>query len=328
MAIIKVGLKRAEKSQGQNPTGQKVYLVGSDTKISDDIDTILDASYLGGSAVPAYNDLWSIDTTINLRVDTKRASAWDEEEGTQEGYWWVVTINYAVPEINSNQNDEDPRNRDWLWSKTNEKSERVLVSSLFDTSDYVYPEAGADQMVNLSAGDAITNTAFEPPEGGVVGPVSNGVITLSKYIDSASDVGPASFALLDAFIDTLNDADFTLLGITYGKWELYMDDISYEPVNENGYDVIKIVFRIIVDTRKTHVFTFPSAGYNQIVNGKKVPAFYSGGASPNSPRLLDGTGAVIPEPVSAPFISTPYLVSAGRNPLADWSTLNLPNAIP
>lgn len=328
MAIIKVGLKRAEKSQGQNPTGQKVYLVGSDTKISDDIDAILDASYLGGDAVPSYNDLWSVDTTVNLRVDNKRAMSWDEEEGTQEGYWWVVTVNYAIPDINSNQNAEDPRDRDWLWSKTNEKSERNLVSSLFDTAGYVYPEAGVDQMVNLASGDAITNTAFEPPEGGVAGPVSNGVITLSKFIDTASDVGPASFQALDAYIDTLNDAAVDLLGINYNKWELYMDDISYEPVNENGFDVIKIVFRIIVDTRKTHVFTFPSAGYNQIVNGKKVPASYPGGESPTNPRLLDDNGAVIPDPVAPPFISTPYLVSAGRNPLADWSTLTLPTSIP
>ena len=331
MAIIKVGLKRAEKSQGQNPTGQKVYLVGSDTKISDNVDDILDASYLGGDAVPGYDQLWSLDFTNNLRVESKRAMAWDEEEGTQEGYWWIVTVNYAVPDITSNQNAEDPRERDWLWSKTTEKVEHVIVSSLFDTSGYVYPDSTATNMVNLGAGDAITNTAGEPPEGGVSAPVSNSVITLSKFIDDASDLGVASFEELDAYIDTVNNQTINILDGTYDKWELYMDDISYEPVNENGFDVIKVVFRIMADKYKSHVFTFPSAGYNETAPpGKKgiVRIKDSDRMEVVNPQLLDADGSAIPFPDGTPYIKTPYLISAGIHQLANWSTLTLPETIP
>jgi len=329
MTITRVGLREAEKSQGNDPTGKKQFLVASDTQIDDDIDTILDASGLSGQEVPAYNDLWSLDTTVNLRVTTKRAIPFDSDDGVQEGYYWLVDVNYAVPDISDGQSAEDPTQRDWLWSKSSEKEERALVNSLFDTSDYVYPEAGVDTMVNLGTADAITNTAFEPPENGVSASQSNRVITLSKYINAVTDLGVASWPELDAYIDTINDGTMTILDVPYEKWQARIDDIDYEPVSENGYDVIRVVFRIVTDTLKTHVFSFPSSGYNEIVSGKvqKIRNKKTG-EDIASPRLLDADGAQIDPPGAAPFISTPYIVSAGRNSLADFSTLNLPVSIP
>jgi hypothetical protein len=155
-------------------------------------------------------------------------------------------------------------------------------------------------MVNLSNGDAITNTAGEPPESGISGPSSKTTITLSKYVNEA-----------------------------YDEWELLFDDISYEPVSENGYDVIRVVLRIIADTKKTHVFSFPSLGFNQMLNNKLTRIVNeSDGGDAASPRLLDATGAAIPLPTSAPFLTDPYIISVGRNELSDWSSLTLPSSIP
>jgi len=328
MAIIKVGLREAEKSQGSNPTGIKRFLVGSDTKISDNIDPILDASVLGGNGVPSYNDLWSIDTTVNLRVDNKRSFAYDSDDGVQEGFWWIVEVNYAVPDISNNQSAEDPTARDWLWSKSSEKEETTLSFSLYDTTDYVYP-SGAVDMVNLGQGDAATNTAGEPPENGVTRQESNRVITMSKYINEVTDLGVADWDELDEFIDTVNDGIVSLLDVDYDKWQLRMDDIDYEPVSENGYDVIRVVFRVTANKKKTHVFSYPSAGYNQLIDGDLVKIKNTKtGEDIQSPRLLDSTGAVIPEPESAPYLAEPTLVLCGKNELADWSSLNLPETIP
>jgi len=329
MTIIRVGLREAEKSQGLDPTGIKRFLVGSDEQIDDDIDTILDASVLAGQGVPVYDSLWNFDTTVNLRVSNKRALPYDSDDGVQEGFWWVVEVNYTVPAVSNGQSAEDPTDRDWLWSKSGEKEERALVNSLFDTTEYVYPEAGVDQMVNLFTGDAITNTAFEPPENGVTAPQSNRVIQLSKYINDVTDLGVASWDELDAFIDTVNDADSTLLDVPYEKWQLRMDDIDYEPISENGYDVIRVIFRIVADKFKTHVFSFPSAGFNEIKDGglQKIRNEKTG-EDIQTARLLDDEGAAIPPPATAPFISTPYIVSVGRNELKDWSGLSLPVSIP
>ena len=237
-----------------------------------------------------------------------------------------------VPAGVENQNEEDPTDREWLWSKSGEKGERNIVNSLFDTTGYVYPEAGVDTMINLGAGDAITNTAFDPPEGGVSGPITNGVIQLQKYINDPTDLGVTSFEDLDNLVDTLNDGTVQILGQVYEKWVLAMDEISYEPYSENGFDVVRVNFRILVDKTKTHVFTFPSAGFNYITNdsppARRKIKDEKTGEDITTARLLDDTGGVIPEPTSAPFISTPYLISIGRNPLGDWSSLAFPATIP
>jgi len=331
MALTKLGLKRYEKSKGNTPSGTKVYLVGSDTPISDeDLDDVLDAT-VGASSIPEHNDLWKPTESINLRVESKRAMPYDVEEGTLEGYWWTVTVNYAVSSLNEDQDAEDPRDRAWLWSKSTEKTERVIINSLFDTTDYVYPEAEPEQMDNLPAGFAITNTAGEPPEGGVTGPVSNGVFSFTKYVNAATDLGVGSWAELDDLVDKLNDDTFQMLGRVYEKWELYMEDISYMPVSENGYDVMKVDFKVVADTFKTHVFSFPSAGYNERV---PISGSYEtrriqdeDGEDAVNPRLLDIDGSALPLPSSPPFILEPILISAGRHELADWSGLTLPATI-
>jgi len=152
---------------------------------------------------------------------------------------------------------------------------------------------------------------------------------LSKYINQVTDLGVASWEELDSYINTINIGAITLLDVDYDKWELRMDDIDYEPVSENGYDVIRVVFRIVADTVKTHVFTFPSSGYNEIRNNKlQRIRNKKTGEDIQSPRLLDDNGAAIDPPATAPFVSTPFLVSAGRNELKDWSILSLPENIP
>lgn len=324
MAIVRVGFKSGEKSAGSDPTGQKLYLVESDTKISDDIDQVLDAS-----GIPAYNSVWSGDTTINLLVSRKRAQALDVEEQTQEGFYWIVQVDYRVPDTDAGQTNEDPTDRDWLWSKTNEKSDRLVNNSLFDTAGYIFPESDANHMKNLTAGEAVTNTAGEPPEGGITGPVSKQVITLSKYIDVATDLGVASFEALDAYVDSINSASVTILGQTYDKWQLLMDDISYEPVSINGYDVIRVVFRIVVDTFKTHVFSFVSAGFNEKRTGTFTDTLTKivndNGEDVVAPRLLDKDGKA--ENVQVANIE-PTHVSVGINELKDFTTINFPAAIP
>lgn len=336
MAITKVGLRRFNKSKGNNPTGTKVYLVGSDTSIADSqVDTILDAT-LGSNAIPAHDTLWSAGDSVNLRVDNKRAISHDEVDGYQEGFWWEVTVNYKVPPGPTNQNPEDPRDRAWLWSKSTEKGERVMVNSLFNTTQdtsggYVYPGADATDMVNLEYGDAICNTAGEPPQGGVSGPVSRSVFTISKYVDDASDLGVSSWVELDRYIDTINDGSITLLDTNYEKWELYMEDINYRPVNENGYDVVFVELTIVADLFKKHVFTFPSAGYNELRDGTDGFDLYriqNEDGDVVSPQLLSIDGTAIPNETSAPFIKTPVLISVGRNEPVDWSVLTLPTSIP
>jgi hypothetical protein len=327
MAIIKVGLKRASKSSGNNPRGSKIFLVGSSTKVGDDIDQILDASQFGGTAIPAYDALWDASDALNLRVDTKDAEPWDEEGGTQEGYWWQVIVQYLVPDVIETQRPVNPTDRDWEWSKTTDKQERVIFNSLFDTTGYVYPQPVGVGMLNLEAGDAITNTAGDPPEGGVTGPVSRSVITLTKYVNDASDLGVADWETLDTFIDSVNDGSKSILDVDYLRWDLLMDDISYAPHSENGYECFKVVFRVIADKYIRHVFSYPSAGYNQIIDGTSTKILVNG-EEPSNPVLLDLIGQVIPDATASPYIKIPVIVSAGVNQEKDWSSIALPATIP
>lgn len=328
MAILKVGFREGEKADGSDPSGWKKFLVESDTAITDDIDTILSAND-GVNAIPAHNAAWSVGVT-NLRVVKRRASAMDTEEGSQQGYFWEVLVSYAVPDAGSGQNEENPVNRDWLWGKGSDKQEEVRVASLLDTTGWIYPGTDAAHMVNLTLGDTFTNTAFEPPENGITGPKTDRVITLSRYINDYTDLGLLSWEALDAFIDTVNSDAVTLLGVAYAAWELRMDDIDYNPVSENGYDVIKVDFRIHVDTRYQHVVSFPSAGYNEIdATTKKLKRITNdAGDDVQSPRLLDKLGAKIAPPGTAPYIGKPYIVSGGVNSAVAWAALSLPAAIP
>jgi len=109
-----------------------------------------------------------------------------------------------------------------------------------------------------------------------------------------------------------------------------MDSVSYMPTSENGFDRIKVTFRVIVDEEFQHVFTFLSAGYNEINQTtkrlKKVPG--GDGVEATQPVLLDKDGIKIPEPVTAPFLKDPVFISGGAQPIKDWSSLNLPESIP
>jgi hypothetical protein len=251
----------------------------------------------------------------------------DMEGGAMEGYWWSVEVNYETPEINPNQKPLDPRDRDWDWSKTTEKSEIVITAGLYDTTGYTFP--GAAEMVNLDAGDAITNTAGDPPENGVTRTISRQIITLTKYVDDYSDLGATSWDDLEQYIDTVNSTSVDILDQTYEKWEVRVDSIDYAPHSENGFDVIKVVLRLTADKYITHIFSYPSAGYNEVLNGKRTEIRNSDtGEKIASPRLLDADGIGKGLPTEKPYITPATIVSVGVNRLRDLSNLTLPSTIP
>jgi hypothetical protein len=330
MAIKALGLKRARLKDGATPTGQKVFLVGSTTKIGDDISPILDASF-NGQEIPAYNDAYDASNN-NVLVTDRDAVAWDLEDGTQEGFWWLVTVDYAVPE--TVQNALDPADRDWEWSKGPEKREVAAAFSTFDTAGYVYPNSDASNMLNLAAADAWLNTCGEPPEGGVPRIQSMQSIQLTKYTTtgSPSSIGPTSWAALDAFQDKVNEDTVVILDVTYNPFELLMDEINYANVTENGFDRVKITLRLLADKTFKHIFTFPSASYNYVVTdgtNKTLSAIKNtDGQDVSAPQLVDLNGQEIPLPESAPFKKTPVLISGGVNDLATFGTFNFPASIP
>jgi len=314
MAITLIGLHSAEKRNGDTPTGVKTFILESDTQITDDIDLILDFS-----DVPAYDETWDA-TNAGLKVRQKGATAMDE----QEGFMWMVTANYEVSDTNSDQ-DADPRDRAWDWSKGPDKRQIVAPSSLFATTGHVYPDTAGGVNKNLAKGDAIQNTAGLPFSDGVVRTISRQIITLTKYVDDYSDLGQASWTVLDAFVDSVNSDTISILGVSYPKWQLLMDDISYSPHSENGFDVIKVSLRIIADPTYTHVGSFPSQGYKQIKATKLVPIVDDKGNEVAEPRLLDIDGLAIP--VTGALID-PIYVNAGLNIATAWTSLTLPATIP
>jgi len=225
MSITRVGFRIGSKTQGETPRGTKVYLVGSDTNIGDDIDQILDASQPGGIAVPDYDSNWgSGDTTLKVR--DKIANALDEEEGSMEGYWWTVDVQFGVTSQQEGQQALDPGGpRMGTGDVSPDKRDIQIDASLFDTSGYVYQTLdatdAADQMVNLADGNAFTNTAGEPPETGVTRIRSRQVISLVKYITKTgwASLGVTDRSDLDSYNDTVNLNDMTILDVAYSKWE-------------------------------------------------------------------------------------------------------------
>ena len=328
MAINYLSLRRATLQDGPSPSGQKEYLVGSTVKISDNIDDILDASY-DGKEIPSYNDSWNDSDRTNLLRSDINAFAHDEKDGYQEGYWWIVVADYSVPE--DVQNELDPTDRDWEWSKTNDKRQINSPLSLFDTSDYVYPGSSALDMVNLNEGDAVVNTIGEPPESGVGRVVSRTVINLTKYVNNITDLGVSSYFELDSFVDKVNQSAITILGVTYDEYELLLDAADYQSITENGFECIKVDFRIIADFVLTHIFTFQNASYNylnQDENNRRQKIRDEEGTEVNTPQLIDKDGQEIPLPETAPFTKVPTLISVGRNKLADFNTISFPSTVP
>ena len=324
MAVTLIGLRSAGKTVGTSPSGRRVYLMHSDTQVTTDIDPVLD-----DTSIPAYDAGWDGTANVNLKVTDKQAVTHDE----YEGYYWMVNVTYATPTGNSDQDALDPRARPWDWSKFTEKYEETASSSLFDTSGYDYPTSISAEMFNLGDGDAIANTAGQPPEGGVPISISNNVFTMTKYVDrdGYDDIvtGATGWDDLDSFIDSVNTADKAMLGTTYSKWQLKVEDITYEPYSENGYDVMRVTITVKTDTFRTHVFAFPSAGYKQIVAGGKLePILDEFNQTAASPQLLDIAGKKIAEPGAAPYTKTPIIVSVGVNKDKSWTTLLIPATIP
>jgi hypothetical protein len=322
MTVQLIGLEAASKSNGQSPSGMRTYKLESDTKILTNIDDVIDFSDL-----PAYDEAWDASTNALLKVTDKRAEYLDDKEG----YYWYVRITYSPPTGQTGQEALDPRDREWLWSKSTEKNEVVTVNSLYDTSGYVYPTSSAGNMVNLGQNVAVANTAGDPPENGVVRPISRSVYSLTKYVDGPSDIvtGASSWADVNDYIDSVNSGDTTMLDVPYTKWEMYMDDITYEPHTENGYDSIRVPLTVVTDQYFKHVFSFPSAGYNQIIDDTSVEIRHPGTKEKiSSPALLDSTGSPIADATAAPYIKTPVIVSAGVNQPKDWTQLTIPTSIP
>jgi hypothetical protein len=314
MAVTVIGLHSAELTDGEEPTGQKTYIAQSDTQILGNVIDVLDAT-----GIPVYDETYD-PTATGLKVRTKRAVAMDE----QEGYVWMVTVNYQTPEKIEGQEELDPRDRPWDWSKTPDKRQIMAPDSRFSTTGYQYP--GSTTNVNLDENDAIVNTAGFPFSDGVVRTISRQVITLTKYVDDYSGVGASSWEDLDSYMDSVNsNSSQSILDISYDKWELLMDAIDIAPHSENGFDVIRITFRIIADQLYTHVAAFPSQGYKQIVNGEDVDILDKSGQPVMEPRLLDEDGQAIVIPA---VVLEPVYVSAGLNESKDWSGLSLPSSIP
>jgi hypothetical protein len=316
MAVTVIGLHSAELTDGEEPTGQKTYIAQSDTQILGNVIDVLDAT-----GIPVYDETYD-PTATGLKVRTKRAVAMDE----QEGYVWMVTVNYETPEKTDGQEKLDPRDRPWDWSKGPDKRQIVAPDSRFDTSGYQYPGSNVLSNINLKNNEAIVNTAELPFSDGVVRTISRQVITLTKYVDDYSGVGASSWEDLDSYIDSVNSGNKSILNVSYTKWQLLMDDINYAPHSENGFDVIRISFRIIADTVYTHVAAFPSQGYKQLKGGELVDILDKSGQPVMEPRLLDSDGLAIPLP--SPVEIEPVYISAGLNESKDWAALSLPTSIP
>jgi hypothetical protein len=315
MAVTVIGLHSAELTDGEEPTGQKTYIAQSDTQILGNVIDVLDAT-----GIPVYDETYD-PTATGLKVRTKRAVAMDE----QEGYVWMVTVNYQTPEKIEGQEELDPRDRPWDWSKGPDKRQIVAPDSRFDTAGYIYPGSNAIENVNLGAKAAIVNTANLPFSDGVVRTISRQIITLTKYVDDYSGVGASSWEDLDSYVDSVNSGADSILGVSYDKWNLLMDSIDYGPHSENGYDVIRITFRIIADKIFTHVASFPSQGYKQLKGGELVDIKDKDAQPAMEPRLLDKDGLAIPVPAAG---IKPIYVNAGLNESKDWSGLSLPSSIP
>jgi len=316
MAVTVIGLHSAELTDGEDQSGQKTYIVQSDTQITSDVLTVLDAT-----GIPVYDETYDPSAT-GVRVRTKRAQAMDE----QEGYVWMVTVNYQTPEKTDGQDALDPRDRPWDWSKTPEKRQIVAPDSRFDTNGYQYPGSNVLSNNNLGANEAIQNTAGLPFSDGVVRSISRQTITLTKYVNDYSGVGASSWEDLDSYMDSVNsNSSQSILDISYDKWELRMDSIDIAPHSENGFDVIRISFRITTDQLYTHVAAFPSQGYKQLKEDEIVDIIDKSGQPVMEPRLLDEEGQAI----SVPAVDiNPAYVNVGLNEAKTWASLSLPSSIP
>lgn len=321
MAITLIGLHSAEKRNGETPTGQKTFILESDTQITDDIDQILDFTDL-----PAYDETWNATDPDNLRVRQKRATTMDE----QEGFIWMVETNYEVPTGTDGQDALDPRDRPWDWSITPDKREIVAPSSLY-TATQNYPNSVAGNNKKLTKGDAIQNTAGLPFSDGVLRTISRIAISLTKYVSSPNgytELGLGSWQEFDQLQDSVNDntGNIAILGTTYTTHQLLMDEVNRAPVSENGFDVIKVNLRIIVDTIFTHEAFFPSQGFKELdLDNNLIPIYDAAGDPTSEPRLLNITGNAIP--LTGALIDPVYVV-AGLNEEKDWTSLTLPATIP
>jgi hypothetical protein len=315
MAVTVKGLLSAEKDAGNLSTGTKKYIVQSDSQITDDVDLIIDAAGL-----PLYDDIWSVYDTTGLRVRNKRARAIDDIGG----YVWEVTVEYEVPTAQEGQDDLNPVDRDWDWSVAPNKKQIAATQSLFTPTDYQFIDSLPDENVNLAQGKALQNTANSP----IVGLQQNIVqqaITLSKYVNDATDLGVLSWELLDLYVDTVNSDTKTILDRSLVKWTALMDSITYGPVSENGFDCYLVNFRILVDPYYTHVASVVSAGYQQLVSGKLVPIPDAKYGITTEPRPLDKDGKVIEQTGTQ---IKPVYINAGLNQAISWASLSLPSTIP
>jgi len=184
-------------------------------------------------------------------------------------------------------------------------------------------------MKNLGDNEAFVHTNQVAPEGGVPASSSQKQITIFRYISTYSDVGASSWEDLDSYEDAVNSDEVSLLNVDYGPRELKLDTVAYANHYENGFKRIKITLTFIADKTFQHVYSYPSAGYDELDANKKLKKIQiEGGNTPSEPQLLDIDGRRIPDPTAAPFVKTPVIVSGGRNILKAFAPLDIPNTIP
>jgi hypothetical protein len=107
------------------------------------------------------------------------------------------------------------------------------------------------------------------------------------------------------------------------------DSVNYGNVTENGFEVIRATFVFVTDKVFKHVFSYPSADYEDIKAGDKdpTPIVDGHGGTVSTPRLLDADGAEIPNPPGG-ALKTPFIVSGGAHVEKAFDPLTIPESIP
>jgi hypothetical protein len=271
-----------------------VYLSAGDNT-GGDIAVNADLTGTGGIKIPAINDAYG---STALRVLTKSAKIKDKSNRRL----YLVTVEYGIREnAGGGSISVDPWDRAKSYSYSSVEYEYDLET------DFRPAGSGGAQKVLNTAGDLFAQ------------PIKARRINTVVTVRYAAKVSTYNYATQAALIDSINDGDFTINGVTFAAYKCLCRDVVAAQqtwVDAAGTETAYYDISIIIETTSNaNGFNLPviSKGYRYLSSGSLKRAMTDDVPPRPSPQpvLLSAGGAVT---------TTPNVLTFWPHRVATWGT--------
>lgn len=302
MAVIDIKERREDRTADEvdgKPQSTASYLVITDSA-SDGPSAALYADMgTGGLAIPAAGE---VDPDNGLLVCTNKTA----KPSGNSGRHWIVTVTYKPVSHRIDKSAKPPLERPIEYSRNYRTWQEPYFRDASGTSE--------------GDGLPVVNTAGEPfdnkPER------QKGAMVIVIVRNEADDNASSD----DGYSNSVNSAQITICGVTYGAEMCRMLPIQskmmFEIVGQTEYLYHQKTYEIEIKTPNWDD-EIPSYGFNWLDDDGQLYEIWSGGKRVTKQWPLDAEGLPMANAGDSPanVVRKPYKV-------VDWSGLQLPSTLP